>query len=141
MESFIQTKGGGFTFALVAAFGGAALLFFGGKWTVLRFSDPTWLKKYAPLFAFLAVTLKLFLVVIKIMGKAFGTDNPAVGITWTAYLLFIAACVTGWRRYLIAHPNGTAEPLPPTPPAHNSLSMLNLDPELDPPPVTEPSQK
>lgn len=125
MESIIQTKVGGFLFVLAIAFGGAALLYFGGKWFVVRFSDPKWLKKYMPLFFFVFVTLRIGQVVMKLFGR--WVNNQLAGILLAAYALFIAACIGAWRRYLNAHPDG---PPDPPPQVDNSSSILNLDSRL-----------
>jgi len=136
MDSIIQTKFGGFVSILAITFGAGAIVFFFCMWLGSRFSDPKWLKMHAPLFAFLAVTLKVFLAVMGLISKALGYDNPAIGIVWVLYLLFVAACVGAWRRYLIAHPDGPPPTLPP--PVGNSLSILNLDPNLDAPQASKP---
>ncbi len=111
VESIIQTKAGGFVFVLAIAFGGAALLYFGGKWFVVRFSDPKWLKKYMPLFFFVGLTLRIAQVVMKLLDR--WGSNQLAGILFVGYLLFIAACVGAWKRYLVVHPNGPSDP-PPT---------------------------
>jgi hypothetical protein len=112
----IQTKVGGFVFVLATAFGAAALLYFGGKWIVIRFSDPKWLKRYVPLFAFVFVTLKVFVIVVKLLDRSI--SNQFDGFLFAGYSLFIAACVGAWRRYLFAHPDGPPE-APPPPAASN----------------------
>jgi hypothetical protein len=111
VESIIQTKAGGFVFVLAIAFGGAALLYFGGKWFVVRFSDPKWLKKYMPLFFFIGVTLRIAQVVMRLLER--WISDQLAGILFVGYILFITACFGAWKRYLAVHPDGPPDP-PPT---------------------------
>jgi hypothetical protein len=125
VDSIIHTKFGGFAFVLAVTFSAAAILYFGGKWFVLRFSDPKWLKKYVPLFGFLFITLRIFQLVQRLISR-WVRDDRVDGILVVGYMIFIAACIGAWRRYLFTHPDGPPD-TPATPP-RNELTLLNLNP-------------
>jgi len=48
-------------------------------------------------------------------------SNQLAGIVLACYVVFIAACVGAWRRYLVTHPDG-----PPEPPSQVRGSSSNL---------------
>jgi hypothetical protein len=64
-----------------------------------------------PLFFFVGVTLRIAQVVMKLSNR--WGNNQLAGILFVGYLIFIAACVGAWKRYLAVHPDGPPDP-PPT---------------------------
>ena len=132
MDSFIHTPLGGFTLVLGVAFLIPAIMFVCGKWILKRFSDPKWLKKFSPLFAFVFVAFQVLRLAVNTNALAAKAVGYYIGpeILVGVFLAVIAASIIGWNRYLKTHPDGPSDPpqsQAARPAEENSPTLLNLN--------------
>ncbi len=111
MPEWLHTATGEFTAVIGGTFVICALLYLGGRWIALRFSDPKWLKKYVPLLAFLFISTRIAVAVGHFVVRSTG-HAEAFGYVFGALALWLAACIGAWRRCLRKHPAGPPPSLP-----------------------------